>query len=284
VEASTVLASATIAAAVFCAAHANAPPKADRFGEAVRDAHGVLTHTVASPRQKGLTKLRVLMPDGASDANRLPVVYVLPVEAGDGRRWGEPVAEVRKLGLHNRHRLIFVYPTFSHTPWYANHPTNKTIRQETYLLKTVLPFVERTYPARRGRDGRMLLGFSKSGWGAWSLLLRHPDMFARAAAWDAPLTVSTPKAWGMKEIFATQANFEPYRITSLLDRVGAKLGDQPRLVLTGYDNFRAHHVKIHEQLLALKVPHVYRDGPRRRHHWNTGWLAEAVELLARPAK
>ena len=43
-------------------------------------------------------------------------------------------------------------------PWYADHPTDVGIRQESYFLKVVLPFVERTYPARTERDGRLLLG------------------------------------------------------------------------------------------------------------------------------
>jgi len=53
-------------------------------------------------------------------------------------------------------------------------------------------------------------------------------------------------------------------------------------VLTGYDNFRADHVKVHEQLVGLGIPHVYRDGPHREHQWHSGWLPEAVELLVNP--
>ena len=32
-------------------------------------------------------------------------------------------------------------------------------------------------------------------------------------------------------------------------------------------------------MVNLKVPHVYRDGPKRQHIWESGWLTEAVELL-----
>ena len=44
-------------------------------------------------------------------------------------------------------------PTFSDLPWYADHPTNPLIRQETYFLKVVLPFIEKTYPARSDAGG-----------------------------------------------------------------------------------------------------------------------------------
>jgi hypothetical protein len=29
----------------------------------------------------------------------------------------------------------------------------------------------------------------------------------------------------------------------------------------------------------LKIPHAYRDGPQRKHHWNTGWVDEAARWL-----
>jgi hypothetical protein len=260
------------------------PRRPARFSEAGKDKDGSLVHSVESPYQRGKTKLRVLLPDRPEEGERCRVVYVLPVEAGDGRRYGDGLAEIRKLGLHNRHKLICVCPTFSQVPWYADHPTDPAIRQESHLLRVVLPFIERTYPAVAKPEGRLLLGFSKSGWGAWSLLLRQPEVFGKAAAWDAPLTQARPDRWGMKAIFGTQENFAKYHVPSLLRRAAGSLGKKPRLALLGYGNFRKHHQGLHEQMLALKVPHHYRDGPRRRHHWAGGWLAEAVELLAAAGK
>ena len=257
-----------------------ATTKPARFGEAAKDKDGSLVHTIESPRQKGTTRLRILLPDGIEKGRRCPVMYVLPVEKLDERRFGDGLAEVRRLGLHNTHKLLCVYPTFSHTPWYADHPTDASLGQESYLLKDVLPFVEANYPALAEPRGRLLLGFSKSGWGAWSLLLRHPDVFGKAAAWDAPLTKARPDAWGMGEVFGTQENFNKYHVPTLLERVAGRLGPQPRLALLGWGNFRDHLEAIRTRLLALKLPHEYRDGPRRKHHWAGGWVAEAVAFLA----
>ncbi len=109
--------------------------------------------------------------------------------------------EVKKLDLHNKIGVIFVVPTFSHLPWYADHPTKPEVRQETYFVKVVVPFIDKTYPVKAEAAGRLLLGFSKSGWGAWSLLLRHPDLFSKAAAWDAPLMMDKPGKYGSGDIF-----------------------------------------------------------------------------------
>lgn len=253
--------------------------------EASKDADGFLVHTVKSKYQSGETRIRVLVPEKMEKDARYPVVYVLPVEAKSETRFGDGLVEVKKQGLHNKHMAIFVTPTFSRLPWYADHPTKPEIRQETYFLKVVVPFIDKSYPARTEAEGRLLLGFSKSGFGAFSLLLRHPDVFGKASAWDAPLMLDAPGKYGSGEIFGTPENFARYRVSKLLETEGPKLGTERRLVLHGYGNFRAEHQQAHALLEKLKVPHEDRDGPSRKHDWHSGWVAEAAELLlAQPKK
>ena len=240
------------------------------------DGQGIRIHQIESPYQRSPTKLKVLLPRKLDKSRRYPVVYVLPVEAGEESRYGDGLAEVMKHDLHNKHRAIFVAPTFSDLPWYADHPTNPELRQETHFLQVVVPLIEKLYPAQTTIDGRRLLGFSKSGWGAWSLLLRHPQVFGRAAAWDSPMMMDAPGKYGSGEIFGTQANFEKYRIANLLRDSRTQ---RMRLILLGRGNFSREHEQVHELMTSLKVPHVYRDGQPRKHDWHSGWVEEAVELL-----
>ena len=239
--------------------------------------HGVRVHLIVSPFQRGQTQIRVLLPEILEVGQRYPVVYVLPVEARVESRFGDGLAEIIKHDLHNKHRAIFVAPTFSALPWYADHPTNQELRQETYFLQVVVPLIEKMYPAQTTIEGRRLLGFSKSGWGAWSMLLRHPNLFGRAAAWDSPMMLDAPGKYGSGEIFGTQANFEQYQISKLLQI--ARLDDAKRLILLGRGNFQREHEQVHKLMTSLKVPHTYHDGQLRKHDWHSGWVAEAVELL-----
>jgi len=257
-------------------------PDAVSVAPARKDADGVMVHEVRSPYQAGTTLIRVLLPEKLEPGRKYPVVYVLPVEAGTESRYGDGLKEVQKLGLPDRLGAVFVAPTFSHIPWYADHPTRPEVRQQSYLLKVVVPFVEKTYPVRAEPGGRLLLGFSKSGWGAWSLMLRHPDVFGRAAAWDAPLVWAGPGKYGSGDIFGTAENFAGYRVTTLLEGNAAGLRRGKRLILLGYGNFRTEHQQAHALLERLKVPHEYRDGPARTHDWHSGWVKEAAELLLAP--
>jgi S-formylglutathione hydrolase FrmB len=248
---------------------------------AARDEQGFLIHEVESPFQAGKTQIRVLVPNELAPARSYPTIYVLPVEAAGENRYGDGLLEIKKHDLHNRHAAIFVAPTFSHLPWYADHPSEPTIRQESYFLTVVVPAVDKTYPVLAEPSGRLLLGFSKSGWGAWSLLVRHPDVFGRAAAWDAPLMMERAGAFGSGEIFATQENFKQYQLSSALGEKAAVLGDGKRLILMGFGGFQQDHRRMHALLDELKIPHEYRDGPLRKHDWHSGWVSEAVELLLR---
>ena len=247
--------------------------------KAKADDQGFLIHEVRSPYQAGATQIRVVLPDKLEEGKRYPVVFVLPVEAGLEHRYGDGLVEVKKHGLASKFQAIFVAPTFSHVPWYADHPTKAEIRQEAYFLKVVVPFIEKTYPAQTEASGRLLLGFSKSGWGAFSLLLRNPDLFGKAAAWDAPLMLDRPGPYGSGDIFGAAENFERYRITTLLKARADTFRKEKRLILLGYGNFREQHEKVHALMTALKIAHQYRDGPARKHDWHSGWVAETAGLL-----
>lgn len=248
------------------------------------DPAGWIFHDVESEYQAGATQIRVLLPPDLKPDERLPVIYLLPVEAARESRYGDSLTEILSQQLHSKHRALYVAPTFSHLPWYADHPTDAEIRQESYLLKVVIPFIEEHYPAQKTPRGRKLLGFSKSGWGAWSLLLRHPETFGAAVAWDAPLMMDWPSKYGSQPIFGTEENFRCYGIASLLRSNADSLKAQTRLILLGYggngsSGFRQELLQTHELLNELEIPHYFADGPERKHDWHSGWLSEAIPPL-----
>jgi len=250
------------------------------FSSPIRDANGFDVYRLKSPYQKSETIIRVLLPSGYQENKQYPVVYVLPVEAGSGTDYGDGLLTLRNAGLHSAHEAIFVSPTFSALPWYADHASDGTIWQETHFRSVVVPFVEARYPAIASAEGRRLLGFSKSGWGAFSMLLRHPSEFGRAFAFDSPLALSTPYFFGYNEILGSAANFDNYRVTTLLSLRAAELRAQPpRLFMLGYSTLRTHLQTVDGQMNQLGIPHVYDPGSYRQHRWDSGWIAQAVALL-----
>jgi hypothetical protein len=210
-------------------------------------------------------------------------VYVLPVEAGSGARYGDGLRIIQQANLHNKHQTVFVLPTFSDMPWYADHARHPRIRQESHLVRFVIPFLEQRYAVSTAAADRLLLGFSKSGYGAFSLLLRNPDVFGKAYSWDSPIAMSTPATpWGSMSIYGTHANFARYHVSRLLRQQAPLLrGGPPRLFLDGYSvaSFRSDHARTATLMRSLDIPHGYDSGRFRGHAWNTGWVPNAVSRL-----
>jgi Putative esterase len=238
--------------------------------------------SLESKYQPGALWVDFLTPDSVLSGSPLKVIYVLPVEPLDQHDYGDSLDVIQGLRLQNEYNVIFVAPAFARMPWYADHPSDPLRRQESYLLRAVIPLVESRFPVLKQPLGRLLLGFSKSGWGAFSLLLRHPDIFGAAAAWDAPLDKLSPDApdgWQMIDIFGTQENFNHYCVFRLLREHGQSIGKNHRFVLLGYGLFQEDVSATHALMAQLGIPHIYYNDYWHKHAWDTGWVPQAVSLL-----
>ena len=102
-------------------------------------------HAVDSSFQKSKIPIHVLLPDDFFVEAGAPVVYALPLELHLHHDGGDGLAEVRRRDFHNGDHVIVVKPMFSHSSWYAEHPTNPSIRvsngmREAHTTIALLPF------------------------------------------------------------------------------------------------------------------------------------------------
>ncbi len=238
-----------------------------------------VTHKIDSPHQAHSTIVRMLLPEEPVPVKN--TLFVLPVEPDLQHEYGDGLHEVQQLDLHNTHGLLVVAPTFSHAPWYVDHPTDPTIRQETYFLQAVVPLVDRLVP---DSGKRLLVGFSKSGFGALAMILRHPDLFHAASVWDAATLLTCGIPHYMRDIIGDEANYERYRLDKLFIKAGDDFRAQMRIALHGYGEWREDMVAAHELLADFGIAHEYLDGPERPHRWDSGWVAGAVASLVRMAE
>jgi Ca2+-binding RTX toxin-like protein len=255
------------------------------FSGPFRDGQGFEYYKIESPYERAATTVRIMMPTTVVPGVQYPAVYVLPVGPGLSTQFGDGLVTLKSLGVQNTENAVFVAPSFTDMPWYADNAYSKNIWQETYFVSVVVPFIEHQYPVLAEPDGRLLLGFSKSGYGAFSMLLRHPDYFGRAMAWDPPFMMSDPReGWGFPGILGSTANFENYRITSLLQKNASYFqGPTPRLLFSGYSYqywwLRADEQAMDRLMTSLGITHVYVPGTQRSHVWYSGWMAGAVDML-----
>ncbi|MBC8039070.1 MAG: hypothetical protein H7Y06_00855 [Opitutaceae bacterium] len=255
---------------------------------------GIVSFSVTAPGyQKGTNRLEVLCPDVMPAGKRFPVLIVLPVNTGIDGNWGSPIEEMRKLNLHNLYQVICVVPAYDVEPWFGDMPAapasgGPRIRQQAYVTDVVVPLLDREFPTQAERSGRFLIGFSKSGFGAFGLLLRNPGMFDRAAIYDCADPV--PKAdiydsWGFSASYGPRANFDKeFHIPTLIARNKEHFqGNTRRITLLAGSLAYGGVETIHTALKENKVAYTYLVFPGMGHSWNAGWLKlAAASLLPNP--
>ncbi|GHH26022.1 hypothetical protein [Streptomyces rubradiris] len=260
------------------------PPSADErpalphHQAPVHDADALPAHTrlvlLESPFQRPGTQITVLWPE--QRVRR--IVLALPVEKGNGRKYGHSLAEIGRLPAHLREGTVFAAPTFSQSPWLVNHATRADCRQEDHLVRMVVPTL---LALLKGQDRPPvhLLGFSKGGFAALNLLTRHPGLFAVASVWDASLLSDRPPHPQLVDVAGSTARLDEYDVRQNLRRHAQALHGARRIALGGIGTLEADWLAGRRLLEELGIPHAaYRDAPSD-HRWDTAWLAPAIRHL-----
>ena len=241
-------------------------------------ANEVVTHVIESKYQNGKQEIRVLLPDDYRKDRSYRVLYVLPVGKGFRKRFGYGLGVLKQMNAHNRYNLIIVQMGFEKEPWFGDHATNPKVRQASHVKDFVVPFIEKKYSTLGTPEGRLLFGFSKSGWGAFSLILKYPEFFGYAAAWDAPITF-TKFHYGMKNVYGTDDQLANYRPDLLIPKQKRFFEKKPRLALTGKKLWGKETEQTHELLDKLGLKHHYDNTLEFPHRWDKSWMEPTLSAL-----
>ncbi len=77
---------------------------------------GVALYRIRCPYQRGETQLRVLAPKAIEPPEERRILFILPVEAGAGTHWGDPIRAAKAAGVADKLGFIALFPTFSGLP------------------------------------------------------------------------------------------------------------------------------------------------------------------------
>ena len=254
------------------------PPSAPQFVFEGLDSSGAQLYDVTWDTA-GLQPfaVRVLTPDDPSTTFQHSFLYALPVEAGLAQStWGSGLDELHKLDVQDQYNATIIEPIFPMDPWYANSDTDATLNYETFM-STFLPAWVDSHFSTTGTEDDLLLGFSKSGYGALDLLLKHPSVFDAAAAWDFPADIAVEGNGN----YGTDANFQNnYRLTgSFIDTWKAPFTTQDRIWISGYSAFQSDVSDFDSLLTSHGVLHTLSPQTFDTHSWSGGWLPDAVAGL-----
>ncbi len=247
------------------------------------DANGVASYAVTSADDGGTQVIRILAPTNPAPGVPHNFLYVLPVEAGLGTQYGDGLQTLRGLDAQDQYNLTIIEPSFGIEPWYADNPNDPTLQYETFMTKDLVPWVTQNL-ALTGHEQNWLIGFSKSGIGADDLILKHPDVFTLAAAWDFPADMSSFSQFGSSSAnsYGTDANFQTnYRLTpAFVDRTQDAVPESNRLWIGGYAAFQTDMTDYDALLTSDGIAHTTETPQLVVHRWDSGWVPIALAALS----
>lgn len=181
----------------------------------------------------------ILPPDyRRSKSTRYPVLYLLH---GFGGHYSDWVTRTNVADYAAQYHLIVVTPE-GNDGWYTDSATNASDKYESYVLKELIPDVQRRFRTIESRYGRGVAGLSMGGYGALRFGLKSPDVFAFAGSLSGALAVP---GW-------TEEDFQ--KLKSIHDsafRVFGPIGSPTR---------KANDIfELARNISAARAPYLYFD-------------------------
>jgi putative tributyrin esterase len=249
----------------------------------------VIEATLASKLLGQNVPFQVVLPAdyNAKDQTRYAVIYLLHGYAGHYDNW---TSRTKIAEYAAKSRFIIVTPE-GNNGWYTDSVTSPADKYESYILKELMPEVEKRYKTIADRDHRLVAGLSMGGYGAVKFGIKNPEMFFAVGSFSGALATTefTEKRIGSlgKSVDAT---FGPESSdTRKANDIFALVRDSSAEVVktlpfiyfaTGTEDVLV--VESNRAFLAVlnskKVPHEYRERPGT-HSWPF-WDDQIREFIA----
>ena len=232
----------------------------------------------------------VILPPGyrSSSVKRYPVLYLLHGWGGHYTDW---ITRTNLADYAAKYRIIVVTPE-GNDSWYVDSGGGPADKYETYILKELIPDVDKRFRTIQARYGRAVAGLSMGGYGAIKYGLKYPSTFVFAASMSGAFGVTryTENEMG-------GSNWEPFlKIFGPVGSETRKANDvfeiarglsTARVVAQPYFYFdcgtedAGQHFNPNRELsqifLEKKIPHEYRELPGN-HSW-AYWDQQVQEVL-----
>lgn len=225
--------------------------------------------TVRSDTMNHDVGFNIFLPDSydKSPTTHYPVVYFLHGAGGNEKSDADPWT-IRQLIREGKiGDVIYVFPNGGHFSRYRDWP-DADVKSETWIIKELIPYVDKNYRTIASRNGRALSGWSMGGDASLRFAFKYPDMFCAAGTYSAAID------WG------AEGDDSIFRyVEKNIDQIRGKTG---LLMVVGEDDrLFDNHKRLTPHLDKLDVEYTFHSLPGVGH--NLGRMkqeyAEEVALM-----
>lgn len=255
---------------------------------APRLASNVEEHKLNSKLMQREVPYRVIVPDGYRKTNegaQYPVIYLLHGLYGHFDNWTEKTGLARYAAAY---KVIIVTPEGG-DGWYTDSVSTAIDRYESYIVKELIPEIDKNYRTLPDRAHRAIAGLSMGGYGSIKFGLKYPELFVIAGSFSGAVAGTTytekntgaiaksiDSVYGPIDSEARKAN-DVFRL--IRELAPEKQKALPFIYLDcGTEDFL---FQSNRDFLALltekKIPHEFRELPGI-HDWKY-WDKQVQEFL-----
>jgi S-formylglutathione hydrolase FrmB len=228
-----------------------------------------LTYSAAMKKN---IKAVVITPDSYSQAQSMPVVYLLH-GAGDAfSGWIKKVPALQQYA--DDYQTIIVCPDGNVTSWYFDSPIDPEWKYETYVATELVNWIDKNYKTIKDRKGRAITGLSMGGHGALYLSFKHQDVFGAAGSMSGGVDITPfPLNWNIaKRLGDYDKNMQRWKDNTIVNMTWMLVPNRLALIIDcGKDDFFYNvNMKLHETLLYSNIPHdfIIRPGVHNWDYWS----------------
>ncbi len=234
---------------------------------------------------------RLILPVNYQNSNEktfYPILYLLHGLTGHFDNWTDKTKLTEYAAKYN---YIIVMPE-GDNGWFTDSATVFNDRYESYIIKELIPEIEKNYRVKTARENRLIAGLSMGGYGAIKFGLKYPEMFAVVGSFSGALGAAL---WTEKELggntFISKTIMSVYgaadsktrrenEIFQIVREMPAdKIKSLPFIYLDcGTEDMLYRSNRDFANLLQeKKVPHEFRELPGG-HNW-IFWDSQIQEFL-----
>ena len=152
---------------------------------------------------------------------------------------------------------------YPHLVWY-----NESVREKAIYQIRGLPV-----------SPVVLVGFSKSGLGAWNIARTIPTLVSATLIFDAPVARNELPPWGTGPFYKDDASWQRDLPIQSVKSFAEVMPESHQLVLISGPGFREEMLTLSQALAQIGHKHVYLDRPDMMHHWNSGWIEDGLNEI-----
>lgn len=246
------------------------------------------THQLDSNLMGRKISYRVILPvdyKNSNETSRFSVIYLLHGLTGNFANWTDKTSLAAYAASK---RFIIVTPDGSNG-WYADSVSAANDKYESYIVRELIPEIDKKFRTIAERRGRVIAGLSMGGYGAIKFGIKYPEMFSLVGSFSGALgaTSFTEKnsgniGKGIDAIFGPEAS-DTRKSNDIFAIVRDANPDKIKSIPFIYQSCGTEDFLIqnNRDFLALlnekKVPHEYRELPAG-HTW-AFWDDQVREFL-----